>query len=196
MRFISVIFFFVLASPGIADTLQVADNNGRFLAMRLNLSYKPTISIEPDNSSETSEAFDFTGYKIAVDYQVSKLIAIGPAFEYLNKEIERFGYYQNEGLSRFELTLSGKLNHHLTDTGRNYLVFGIESGYGSIKEKDGDSGNGYMLAALIGLDIALSGMLGLDFIYRYQYSGYKVDDINYRFDGSALQVGLNYRFVL
>ena len=50
------------------------------------------------------------------------------------------------------------------------MIFAMGTGLSSLTEtKSGYNGNGFCVYGAIGLDIAISDLVGFDFIYRYHY---------------------------
>lgn len=182
----------VLITSTYADQIESVDNHIK-ITTRLGLSYVPIGSIEFTNRDVKYELYDNLAYRISTEYYLSDLLSIGPGFEYLEKNVNPDGTFDDD-IVLYNFYLDCRFNHCLTDSGENYLVFGIGTGISNLKEIHYESGSGFCLYGEIGLDITLHKSVGLDLLYRFQANKITVDDRIYRFDGSALRAGLNYRF--
>jgi len=172
-----------------------ADQSQGQLTVRADLSYVPISEIEFTNRDLKYEIYDNLTYRGSLEYRISNILSIGPAFEYMARHISPDATF-SEDIRLYNLYADFRFNHALTDSGANYFVFGLCTGISSLNEDNGAAGRGFLFYGVVGFDIALSKLVGLDLIYRYQDSRIDVEDRIYRFDGSALQAGLNYRFRL
>ena len=190
-----ILLIIMLMSP---IKLAADDNldNHRFkqLTTRLGLLYVPVGLIKYSNSDRTDEIYDNLAYRVSAEYYLSDVFSIGPGFEYYSKHVDPYGSYFNDNISMYSLYLDFRINHGLTDSGGNYLVFGAGSGVSNLSEKRGKSNAGFSLYVITGLDIALYKSIGLDLLYRYQTARITIEEKDFRFERSALQAGLNYRF--
>lgn len=163
---------------------------------RLCISYIPVGTIKFIPRDVKDYFYDNLVYRVSAEYFISEYFSVGPGFEYLDKKVTVEQDYPFTARVRlYCLYLDSRYNHPLTDTGTSYLVFGMGTGIGKLNESDNAEETGFCLYGLIGLDIALWHDIGMDFLYRYQTTRMTINnDRNYRFEGSALQTGLSYRF--
>ena len=161
------------------------------LTLRLDMSYLPVNSIEFDNLNSTYEVYDNIYYRFGAEYAVSDLVTAGPSIEYMNRHIEPISTLGLD-ITAFNFLVDFKLNHKFTDSGKTKMIFGFGTGLASLSEEGGESQTGVIFYVSTGFDIALWKNIGLDMIYRYQFSHLKIEYSNYKYDGSALQFGLNY----
>jgi opacity protein-like surface antigen len=161
---------------------------------RLGLLYVPIGMIKYLNDDRTAEIYDNLSYRVSAEYYLSDIFSIGPGAEYYSKHIDPYGSYTNENVSMYSLYLDFRINHGLTDSGGSYLVFGAGSGVSSLSEEERKSGAGFSFYVLTGLDIAVHKSIGFDLLYRYQTTRITIDEKSFRFERSAIQSGLNYRF--
>ncbi|MCD6163333.1 MAG: hypothetical protein J7K40_13115 [candidate division Zixibacteria bacterium] len=168
--------------------------NHRKITTRIGISYVPIGEIEFTNNNSSYDIYDHLSYRVSTEYYFSDLLSIGPSFEYLKENINPLGYFDTD------IVLCGyymecRINHCLTDSGANYMVFAMGTGLSSLEETGGYNGKGFCIYGVIGLDIAVAGPVGLDMLYKYQLNTISVEDRDYRFNGSTMQAGLNYRFI-
>ncbi|MCP4583519.1 MAG: porin family protein [candidate division Zixibacteria bacterium] len=168
------------------------DNSKGQITTRLGLSYIPAGNIKFTNRDATYDIYDSMAFRVSMEYFVSDLFSIGPSFEYLSRQIEPYAFFE-EDIRMYSFYLDFRINHGLTDSGGNYLVFGVGTGGGSLSEAEGESDGGFGLYGVVGLDIALQESIGLELLYRFQTARFIIEERDYRFDGSALQAGLSYR---
>ncbi len=170
-----------------------ATQSWRRLTTHLAISYIPIGAIEFTNDNSSYDIYDNLAYRVSVEYFVSDLVSIGPAFEYLKKNVNPYAYF-DEDVALYGYYLDCRFNHSLTDSGGSFLIFGLGTGINALKEAGGMSGSGFNIYGTVGLDIALFPSVGLDLLYKYQTNRITVDDRIYKFEGSAIQTGLSYRF--
>lgn len=166
------------------------------ITARLCISYVPVGTIKFIPRDEEDNFYDNLVYRISAEYFVSEYFSIGPGFEYLAKHVtlEQDLTFEPD-IKLYCFYLDFRCSYPLTDTGENYLVFGMGTGVGNLNESDNAEETGFCLYGLFGLDIDLWHNIGLDLLYRYQTNRITIkNDRNYRFEGSALQAGLSYRF--
>jgi len=173
----------------------VNDSRLKQITTRLGMLYVPVGLIKYSNDDRTDEIYDNLAYRISAEYYLSDIFSIGPGFEYYSKHVDPYGSYFNDNISMYSMYLDFRINHGLTDSGGNYLVFGAGSGVSNLSEKRGESNAGFSLYVITGLDIALRKSIGLDLLYRYQTTRISIEEKSFRFERSALQAGLNYRFM-
>lgn len=162
------------------------------IAARLNVTYVPVNSIDFTNRNVTYDVYDNVFYRLAFEYYVSGLLAVGPSIELMIREIEP-DVTSKEDITVFNFLVDSKLVHNLVDSGSSKMIFGFGVGFMNLKKENGQSGTGNIFYVSTGLDIGLSRDVGLDLIYRYQLAKTKIEYREYRYNGSAIQVGLNYR---
>lgn len=164
------------------------------ITTRLGFLYVPIGLIKYSNYDRTAEIYDNLSYRGSAEYYLSDIFSIGPGFEYYSKHVDPYGSYTNENISMYSIYLDFRINHGLTDSGGSYLVFGAGSGVSNLSEEKGESNAGFSLYVITGLDIALHKSIGLDILYRYQTARITIEEKSFRFERSAIQAGLNYRF--
>jgi hypothetical protein len=189
---ITLIAIMLLTASSYADQVDSANNQIK-ITTRLSFSYVPIGSIEFTNRDVKYDIYDNLAYRVSVEYHLSELVSLGPGFECLKKNVNPDGTF-NDDIVQYNFYLDCRFNHCLTDSSENYLVFGVGTGISNLKEMHDENGNNFCLYGDIGLDISLHKSVGLDLLYRFQTNKITVDDRIYRFNGSALQAGLNYRF--
>jgi len=167
----------------------------KHLTVRFNISYIPTSSLERENYDVNYDIYDNVFYRGEVDYFITKIFSLGGSLEYLNRHIEPNAIHKRD-ITGYSFYLDFKVNHNFTDSTYNYLVLGLGSGLTNLHEKNGGSATGYSFYGSIGFDLAIGGPIGCDLLYRYQLSKITIEDWEYRYNGSAIQVGLNYRIKL
>ena len=188
-----MIAMLLLQSGGLAAQETPESSRRIRITTRVDFAYVPVGEIDFKNRDVQYEIYDNLLYRASCEYFVSDLISIGPGFEYSKKRVNPEATF-DEDMTQTNFYLDFRINHSLTDSGANYLVFGLGTGIGRISESDNVSGTGFGLYGIVGFDIMLGSSMGLDLLYRYQASSATVEDHDYKFNGSALQAGLNYRF--
>jgi hypothetical protein len=165
------------------------------LTAHLGVAYVPVGEIEFTNRDVKYDLYDNLAYRIALEYHFADLLSAGPAFEYLRKRINPDGTFDVD-IVQYTFYIDFRINHALTDSGANYLVFGAGTGFSNLVEIDNETGNGFSLYGEIGIDISVYNDIGMDLTYRFQAGKVSVGDRNYQFNGSAIMAGLNYRLRL
>jgi hypothetical protein len=188
-----MIAMLLLQSGGLAAQEIPAPEKATRITTRIDFAYVPIGEIDFANRNVQYEIYDNLLYRASCEYFVSDLISIGPGFEYSKKRVNPEATF-DEDMTQTNFYLDFRINHSLTDSGANYLVFGLGTGIGRISESDNVSGTGFGLYGIVGFDIMLGSSMGLDLLYRYQANSVTVEDHDYKFNGSALEAGLNYRF--
>lgn len=164
--------------------------------VRADVNYVPTGSIDFRNTTGSYDIYDNLFYRISGDYSFFNIFSAGPGFEIMKERIEPSAIY-HDNISVYSFYLDLRMNYPFTESGGSLFVLGAGSGLSSLHEGvSGLSDKGFTGYGLVGFDLPLYDGLGLDLAYRYQTARYKVDFREYKFDGSALQVGLNYRIRL
>jgi hypothetical protein len=130
---------------------------------------------------------------LGVDYSITELFSVGPAFEYLSRHVEPSAISKHD-IKYYGFYLDFRANYNFTDSGYSFMVLGFGSGINHLNEDKNSEGTGFALYGIIGLDLSISGPVGCDLIYRYQLAEIKAPFREYRYNGSVIQVGLNYRF--
>lgn len=190
---IFLIMTMMLTSAVYADQTGQSDNH-RKITTRIGISYVPIGEMKFTNNDISYDIYDHLSYRVSIEYYFSDLLSIGPSFEYLKENINPHGSFDTD-ITLYGYYLECRFNHVLTDSGANYMIFAMGTGLSSLTETSDYNGKGFCIYGAIGLDIAISDPVGFDFIYRYQLNTISVDDRDYRFNGSAIQAGLNYRFM-
>jgi len=190
-----ILLIAILLLPIKATAQEIADNQQfKKLTARLGFLYVPVGLIKYSNFDRSAEIYDNLSYRVSAEYYLSDIFSIGPGFEYYAKHVDPYGSYTNENISMYSIYLDFRINHGLTDSGGSYLVFGAGSGVSNLSEEKSESGAGFSLYGIVGLDIVLHKSLGLDLLYRYQTSRISIEEKEFQFERSAIQAGLNYRF--
>jgi opacity protein-like surface antigen len=187
-----IVFSIFPAIAQTSDSLVSVPRSHRITA-RLDLNYVPVSSTKFNNRDETYDIYDNLFYRVAIDYAIGDFLTIGPSFEYLNRHIEPT-ILDKRKISVYGYFLECRFNYNFTDSSSSFFVLGMGTGIAYLKEAIGNSNTGVAWYGVVGLDLAVSGPVGCDLLYRYQLTRVKVEDRDYRFDGSAIQAGLNYRF--
>lgn len=162
------------------------------ITARANITYVPINSIEFTNRDNTYDVYDNLFYRLALEYHISNLISIGPSLEFMKRKVEPDAIFHKQ-ITAYNILVDSKLKHNLIDSGNSRMTFGFGVGVMSLKEETGQSGKGAIFYAATGLDIGIWDNVGLDFIYRYQLSHVDIEYRKYRYDGSSIQMGINYR---
>lgn len=162
------------------------------LTFRASVNYVPTGTLDFNNIEGRYDLYDNVFYRFAAEYSITKLFSIGPSFEILKKHIEPSAIYDDDILT-YSFYADFRLNYGFTDSGKSLFVVGVGPGVSSLHESAGQKDSGFSLYGLAGFDLPLHKDLGIDFFYRYQTSHFKIEFREYKYDGSALQAGLNYR---
>jgi hypothetical protein len=166
------------------------------LTFRADINYVPTGSIDLGNTSSSYTIYDNVFYRFSGDYPLYSILSIGPSFEIMKKRIEPSAIYHDD-ISVYSFYLDLRVNYLFIESGKSLFVLGAGSGMSSLHEGgSGSSDNGFTAYGLVGFDLPLYSNLGLDLAYRYQTAHFKIGAHEYKFDGSALQAGLNYRIGL
>ncbi len=163
------------------------------ITARLDMTYIPIGVIKFTNDNSSYDFYDNLAYRFSIEYHLSELISIGPGFEYLPKNVNPHASF-NDDITLSNYYLDCRFNHTLIDSGTSYMIFGVGTGFSRLKESNGGGSDGFCLYGMVGFDIALYKSAGIDLFYRYQVNEITIDDRIYRFNGSAIQAGLNYRF--
>ena len=172
-----------------------AYRENRKITAHVDIVYLPISKVESNNFSTSFEKYDNISYRVSFEYYLSELVSVGPAFEYMHDNIDFISGYFNNDITLTNYFITCNFNHSLLDSGASYMIFGAGTGYSKLNESNGTEGNGFSLYGLVGFDIALHRSIGVDLYYRYQVNNIIVDDRTYRFDGSVIQAGLNYRII-
>ena len=177
--------FPIISSADPADSI-AASGSPHQITTRLNISYAPVGSIKYANNNEKIDIYDNTFYRVSADYFVTDLFSVGPAFEYQKCHLEPSGI-SNYDVTSYGFFLDFRTNYNFTDSGYSYMVIGLGAGAINLGEADNDSGTDFAFYGIIGLDLAVSGPVGCDLIYRYQFAEIKVPFREYRYNGSVIQ---------
>jgi len=192
---ITRIFLFLamsLAASSYADQFDSTTNH-RTITAHLDMAYMPIGAIKFTNDNASYDFYDNLAYRFSIEYHLSELISIGPGFEYLAKNVNPYAYFDDD-ITLSNYYLDCRFNHSLIDSGSSYMIFGVGTGFSRLEESNGGRNNGFCLYGMAGFDIALCKWAGIDLFYRYQVNEITIDDRIYRFNGSVIQAGLNYRF--
>lgn len=194
---IRILSMMVLLSVSITSAEQKDDLAlpGRITA-RLSISYIPVGTIKFISPDTKNNFYDNVAFRISAEYFISEYFSVGPGIEHLSKHVKlEQGYPFEANIKLYNFYFDCRYSYPLTDAETSYLVMGMGTGIGSLDESGDARETGFCLYGLLGFDIALSHDVGLDLLYRYQTNRITInDERNYRFEGSALQAGLNYRF--
>jgi opacity protein-like surface antigen len=194
IRFI-LIMILISTSVTLAEQKNDLASSGRITA-RLSMLYIPVGTIKFISPDTKNNFYDNLAFRISAEYFISDYFSLGPGIEYLSKHVKpEQGYPFDADIKLYNFYFDCRYSYPLTDSETSYLVMGIGTGIGSLDESGDARETGFCLYGLLGFDIALSHDVGLDLLYRYQTNRMTIDyERNYRFEGSALQAGLNYRF--
>ncbi|OQX92012.1 MAG: hypothetical protein B6D58_05015 [candidate division Zixibacteria bacterium 4484_95] len=197
---IRFLLIMILLSTSMVSAEQKSDlASPERITARLGVLYIPVGAIKFIPPDTENDFYDNFAFRISAEYFISGFFSLGPGIEYLIKHVEpEQGYPFEADIKLYNFYFDCRYGYPLTDSETNYLVMGMGSGIGNLQESMelGDArGTGFCLYGLFGFDIALSNDIGLDILYRYQTIRITIDgERNYRFEGSGLQAGLNYRF--
>jgi hypothetical protein len=183
----------VMASADQADSTAAPAEAMPHIIARMDISYIPVGTIKYDNTNEKINIYDNVFYRLSAEYFITDLFSVGPSFEYQSRHLDPTGY-SDYNVKSYGFFLDFRTNYNFTDSSYNYMVIGLGSGAVNLGEKGNSSATGFAIYGIIGLDLAVSGPVGCDLIYRYQFAQIGAPFREYRYNGSVVQTGLNYRF--
>ncbi len=163
------------------------------LVARAGGSYMPVGSIKTVSYYDPIDFYDSVFLRSSVELGFSDFFSAGPAIEYLARRISPDATFSAE-VSLVNLLIDLRIQHRLTDTGNSFLVAGVGSGIGLLRESGFGSAEGACIYFMGGIDLDLGSRFGLDILARFSGERLNVDDVReYRFDGLSLYAGANYR---
>jgi hypothetical protein len=163
---------------------------------RVGFTYLPTGTMKMPADVEGRTFYDSFALRIDLSYAVSDYLEIGPGIEFINKKVNPDATFSSK-ISVISALADARFSYPMTDSGSSNFVVGLGTGVCKLTEKGSGSATGPNIYGIIGFDIGLGKDMGLDLLLRYGFARAELENIReYRYNGWALQTGLNYRFRL
>jgi len=168
------------------------------ISLNFGVEYDPIAKFKYVNSSlPGQDIVDNIGWEPGVFYYFPAGFRAGTFFSYYKKEIGR-NDNEKSHLSSWGIGVLGDYGYEITETGRTFLVGGMEVGYGDMTDKNQYSSNSsgaFWIDGIGGIRYFFTRTLSMEFDYRMKWLQYDFTEVprkNYDYSGSTLRISLGY----
>lgn len=168
------------------------------ISVNLGLEYDPIAKLDyVDTNQPSIEIFDNISWEAGLFYNSRTGFRTGAFFDYYGKTVERTDT-RNSKLTEWGIGMLGDYGYELTESGKTFLVGGMETGYGNLRDKNEFSSkrNGALwVAGIVGIRHYFSRSFSMEMDYRIKWLQYEFNSVprkNYNFSGSTVRFTLGY----
>ncbi|MEE9553562.1 MAG: outer membrane beta-barrel protein [candidate division Zixibacteria bacterium] len=185
----------VLAVIGI-HAAEAASFNG--YSISLGMEYNPIAKLDYENDSQIDlDVVDNITWEPGVYFSHPNGFRVGVIFAYYGKTIDR-GDTRIAELSSWGVGVLGDYGYDMTESGKTFLVGGMEAGYGELTDKNEfaeRTRGGVWIAGLGGIRYYFSRALSMEMDFRIKFLRYDFTEVplkSYDFSGPTIRITLGY----
>jgi len=168
------------------------------ISVNIGVEYDPIAKLEYVNGNQPAQDIvDNIAWEPGLFYHFPAGFRAGTFFSYYMKKIAR-GDTRSSDLSSWGIGVLGDYGFELTESGRTFLVGGMEAGFGRLTDKNefSDKTNGGVwVAGFGGIRYYFTRAFSMEMDFRMKWLQYDFTDApkkNYDFSGSTLRLTFGY----
>jgi len=152
----------------------------------------------PNSAGAEYEIVDNVAWEPGLYYNFATGFRTGTFFNLYNKTFDSIGTEPKSRLSSWGIGLLGDYAYEMTDSGRSFLIGGMEIGYGEFTDDNENAkrtSGSVWVAGIGGLRFYFTPSFSMEFDYRIKWHQYDLSGTpakSYDFSGSTIRISVGY----